>query len=71
MRGARIFGDLGTDDVNRLKPLDQEISRLRKLVLECALKIEVMKAIAEKVWLAYRRNWARCDSATCLYADGS
>ena len=45
------FGDLGTDDVKRLKQLEQENSRLKKLVVERDLEIEVMKEIAEKnVW---------------------
>jgi len=40
------FGDLGTDDVKRLKQLDHESSRLKKLVVERDLEIEVMKEIA-------------------------
>jgi putative transposase len=45
------FGDLGTDDVKRLKQLEQENSRLKKLVVERDLEIEVMKEIAGKnVW---------------------
>ena len=42
------FGDLGTDDVKRLKQLEQENSRLKKLVVERDLEIEVMKEIAGK-----------------------
>ena len=42
------FGDLGTDDVKRLKQLEQENSRLKKLVVERDLEIEVMKEIAAK-----------------------
>ena len=44
------FGDLGTDDVKRLKQLEQENSRLKKLVVERDLEIEVMKKIAAKKW---------------------
>ena len=44
------FGDLGTDDVKRLKQLEQENSRLKKLVVERDLEIEVMKEIAAKKW---------------------
>ena len=45
------FGDLGSDDVKRLKQLEQENSRLKKLVVERDLEIEVMKEIAAKnVW---------------------
>jgi len=44
------FDDLGTDDVKRLKQLEQENNRLRKIPTECNLKIEVMKEIAAKKW---------------------
>ena len=44
------FGDLGTDDVKRLKQLEQENSQLKKLVVERDLEIEVMKEIAGKKW---------------------
>ena len=44
------FGDLGTDDVKRLKQLEQENSRLKKLVVERDLEIELMKEIAEKMY---------------------
>jgi len=44
------FGDLSTDDVKRLKHLEQENSRLKKLVVERDLEIEVMKEIAAKKW---------------------
>ena len=44
------FGDLGTDDVKRLKQLEQENSRLKKILAERDLEIEVMKEIAVKKW---------------------
>ena len=45
------FGDMGADDVRRLKQLEQENSRLKKIVAERDLEIEVMKEIAAKnVW---------------------
>ena len=44
------FGDMGTDDVKRLKQLEQENNRLKKLVVERDLEIEVMKEIAAKKW---------------------
>ncbi len=44
------FGELGTDDVKRLKQLEQENSRLKKLVVERDLEIEVLKEIAAKKW---------------------
>jgi putative transposase len=41
---------MGTDDVRRLKALEQENSRLKKIVAERDLEIEVMKEIAAKKW---------------------
>ena len=38
------------DDVRRLKQLEQENARLKKLVAERDLEIEVMKEIAVKKW---------------------
>jgi putative transposase len=47
------FGDMGTDDVKRLKQLEQleqENNRLKKILAERDLEIEVMKEIAVKKW---------------------
>ena len=44
------FGDMGTDDVRRLKVLEQENNRLKKILAERDLEIEVMKEIAVKKW---------------------
>jgi putative transposase len=44
------FGAAGADDVRRLKQLEQENARLKKLVAERDLEIEVMKEIAAKKW---------------------
>lgn len=44
------FGDMGTDDVKRLKQLELENNRLKKIVAERDLEIEVMKEIAAKKW---------------------
>jgi len=38
------------DDVRRLKTLEVENARLKKLVAERDLEIEVMKEIAAKKW---------------------
>jgi putative transposase len=46
----RRFGTFQTDDVRRLKQLDAENARLKKLVAERDLEIEVMKEIAAKKW---------------------
>src|ERR1044071_10319692 len=44
----RRFGSFQPDDVRRLKQLEQENARLKKLVAERDLEIEVMKEIAAK-----------------------
>ena len=44
------FGGLQADEVRRLKQLEQENARLKKLVAERDLEIEVMKEIAAKKW---------------------
>ena len=42
------FGKLESADVNRLRQLEQENNRLKKLVAERDLEIEVMKEVAAK-----------------------
>jgi putative transposase len=42
------FGKLQSKDVRRLKQLEAENARLKKLVAERDLKIEVMKEVAAK-----------------------
>jgi len=49
-RWRKKFSDLGTDDVKRLKQLEQENGRLKKILAERDLEIEVMKEIAVKKW---------------------
>lgn len=44
------FGDLETDEVRRLKALEAENARLRKLLVDRDLEIEVMKEINRKKW---------------------
>ena len=44
------FGTFEASDVRRLKTLEQENARLKKLVAERDLDIEVMKEIAAKKW---------------------
>jgi putative transposase len=46
----RRFGAFEADDVRRLKQLESENARLKKLVAERDLEIEVMKEIAAKKW---------------------
>lgn len=44
------FGTMQADDVRRLKALELENGRLKKMVAERDLEIEVMKEIAQKKW---------------------
>jgi len=44
------FGAMQSDDVRRLKQLEAENARLKKLVAERDLEIEVMKEINAKKW---------------------
>ena len=44
------FGGFQADDVRRLKRLEAENARLKKLVAERDLEIEVMKEVAAKNW---------------------
>ncbi len=44
------FGTMETGDVKRLKALEAENTRLRKLVVDQALEIEVMQEINQKKW---------------------
>jgi len=44
------FGALEADDVRRLKQLETENARLKKLLAERDLEVEVMKEIAAKKW---------------------
>ncbi len=45
----RYFGGLDPSDVKRLRQLERENNRLKKLVVERDLEIEVMKEIAVKM----------------------
>ena len=44
------FGSLETDEVKRLKALEAENARLRKLLVDRELEIDVMKEINSKKW---------------------
>jgi putative transposase len=44
------FGELRPEDVRRLRQLEAENARLKKLVAERDLEIEVMKEVAAKKW---------------------
>lgn len=44
------FGDMETNEVARLKAMEAENTRLRKLLVDRDLEIEVMKEINRKKW---------------------
>ena len=44
------FGEMASSDVKRLKELEQENARLRKILAQRDLEIDVMKEIAAKKW---------------------
>ena len=44
------FGQLEAVDVRRLRQLEQENAKLKKLVAERDLEIELMKEVAAKKW---------------------
>jgi transposase-like protein len=44
------FGALEAVDVKRLRQLEQENAKLKKLVAERDLEIDVMKEVARKTW---------------------
>ena len=44
------FGAMQSDDLRRLKQLEAENARLKKLIAERDLEIEVMKEINAKKW---------------------
>lgn len=44
------FSGMNADDVKKLRQLEQENARLKKILAERDLEIEVMKEIAAKKW---------------------
>jgi len=44
------FGTMETSDVKHLRALEAENTRLRKLLVDRALEIEVMQEISRKKW---------------------
>jgi putative transposase len=49
-RWRRAYGGMELPEVKRLKQLEQENARLKKLLAERDLEVEVMKEIAAKKW---------------------
>jgi putative transposase len=46
----RRFGGMNADDAKRLKQLEAENAKLKKMVADRMLEIEVLKEIAAKKW---------------------
>ena len=46
----RHFGSMDTADVKKLRELEQENARLKKMLADRDLEIDVMKEIAAKKW---------------------
>lgn len=44
------FGDMSSDEARRLKALEQENSRLKRLVADLSLDNQVLKEINSKKW---------------------
>ena len=44
------FGEFNVDEVKRLKAVETENARLRKLLVECDLEIEIMKEVNGRKW---------------------
>ena len=44
------YGDLEVSDVRRLRELEQENARLKRIVAERDLEIDVMRELARKKW---------------------
>jgi hypothetical protein len=60
------FGTLEAVDVKRLRQLEQENAKLKKLVAERDLEIDVIKEVARKKWRARPLGGSR--SRTCVGA---
>ena len=56
------FGELSPSDVKHLKALESENAKLKKLLAERDLDIEVLKEINRRKWWARRRGASRSGS---------
>jgi len=64
------FGQLEAVDVRRLRQLEQENAKLKKLVAEHDLEIDAMREVARKKWRARASEGSRsrmCESAACRF----
>lgn len=49
-RWRRIYGDMKVPEVKRLRELEQENARLKRIVAERDLEIDAMKEVLAKKW---------------------
>ncbi len=49
-RWRRVYGDMKVPEVRRLRSLEQENSRLKRMVADRDLEIEAMKEVLSKKW---------------------
>jgi putative transposase len=56
------YGGLEENEARRLKALEEETGRLKKIVAQQALDIDALKAVLSKKWYAHRRSGRRCVS---------
>ena len=49
-RWKKKFGSLGVSEIKRIKQIEKENNRLKRLVAEQALEITILKEINEKKW---------------------
>lgn len=49
-RWRRVYGDMKVPEVKRLRELEQENARLKRLVAERDLEIDAMKEVLSKKW---------------------
>jgi putative transposase len=61
------FGSIEANDVHRLKQLEVKVARLKKLVAERDLEIEVMKEVAAKSWWLAGGKWRMAGSVVSRY----
>ena len=44
------FGDMSTDEARKLKSLEQENARLKRLVANLSLDVQILKDVNSKKW---------------------
>jgi len=49
-RWRRVYGDMKVPEVKRLRELEQQNARLKRLVAERDLEIDAMKEVLSKKW---------------------